>query len=250
MHRQFVRLLASMVLVVALSSIGSAAFAQADGSITYGELVQVNITDASKGVRYTFEGQAGEVAVIQAIPAQDNGALSAEVRVLDDRDRELASSEAIFIFGRSGQFLAVELPSDGTYTIFLHDDTGIVDLSVISAPILQIGEPIEGEVETTPENLRLRYDAVFAIDSTADFNVRYLLTSGNYQANLIVYELVDGGNLVPAAYVGGERFLGGSLTIAGSRDFYIAAIGPLNFTGYNDLDPALATFTIELEQTS
>lgn len=203
--------------------------------IAYGEVLSGEITDDVKRVEFGFDGQAGDIVFAQMVPAIDDGVIGAHVSITDERERILADSSQLIVFGGGlGRMIAAELLQDGKYTltVFVREDStqsGGFDVSVLQVQTLESGDVIEGEVTNTLRDTYSTYSAVFAVDSRDDFTVTYEHTGGRYYPDVTVHNLETGNLVWPRAYVGGEELISGSLTMLGAADYRIITVGARSF---------------------
>ena len=113
MRKALLLILAALVMV---SVVGVTA-AQDATPLTLGEAIEGEITNEEFEVLYTFEGSAGEVALIQMWQAPDaDEYVDTELILQGPNGRDIASGPgdpALY----SQATIALELPEDGTYTI-------------------------------------------------------------------------------------------------------------------------------------
>jgi hypothetical protein len=247
--------LSILILLVAFHAGTIAAIAQDTESLTFGEIVAGEVTDAATGASYSFDAADGDVIVIQMQPGEENGIGGADVRVLSPTGSIVADSSAMMVFGRSGELLAAELDADGTYTVTVYNGTGTFNLLVLQAPLLQPDEAIEGSVDPVMNRNQPNYRAAFAVSSSDDYTVEYMLTGGTYLPSLVAHRVDQGGNLFPFATVvnidgsgQASNWQGGGIRVAGSRDLTIFLVGSLEtFFGSTSAEGlTAATFEIYL----
>ncbi|MFQ3534757.1 MAG: hypothetical protein SNJ58_02670 [Aggregatilineales bacterium] len=202
------------------------------GKISYGETVKGSLTSAIQSVSYAFEAKRGDIAVVQMISAASNGLIGGVLTVTDSTGSKLADSSPI-ISGRLGEIVAVELPSNGEYSINVEGGrsgaTGDFEVVLLQAEFLELNTPVESEASSTPEDQRGRYTNFYVVESRNDVELRYERLSGNYTPALIVLTLEVGNNLFERAFLGGSLLTKGSITIEGSRDFRLVTVGSLGF---------------------
>ncbi|MCE7948549.1 MAG: hypothetical protein DYG88_14085 [Chloroflexi bacterium CFX4] len=242
-----------IVFVVILAVLFAAAPNQptlAQSSISYGDTVQGELTSSASKISYAFEGKRGDIAVVQMIAAPSNGAIGAQLNVTDSGGAKLADSAALIIFGRLGEIVVVEVPSDGTYTINVESGssgtTGAFDLVLLQAEFLELNSPVEGEASSTPDDQRGRYSNFYVVESRSDVELRYERLSGNYTPAMIVLGVEAGNNLFERAFLGGSLLTKGSITIEGSRDFRLVTVGSLNFGSSGRGTVQTSTFRLTL----
>ncbi len=238
-----VRLALLLVIVVAAFGV---VMAQADDSIAYGDVVEGSLSGSDEVV-YTFEGQEGDVVVVQVVSAPEDGTYSPEVKILDARDREVVNSAALIIFGRIGAMIGGELAADGEYRVVVSGSEGDFIMALTKPEALAPGDEIRDETTSTPEDSTIFYKNIYLVDSADDFTLTYEVTDGGFTPTLVVHAFETGGNLFPIAYVGGSDFISGAVTVAGSRDFRIITVGSLNFGSSGSGDEQGAEFTLKLD---
>jgi hypothetical protein len=232
----------------------SGVFAQRDTEIAYGDQVEGSITDATAGADYTFTAADGDIVVIQVQPSADAGAFGAEVRVLAANGNVVADSNAMTVFGRTGQIIAAELTDAGSYTINVYDAEGGFNLLLLQALPLEAGQALSGTASPPADSSQANYGAAYSVISTDDFTVSYNQTGGIFRPSLVAYSMREGGNLFPVAAVlniesadSPSRWLGGGIRMAGSRDINIFLVGSLELQfGSPDASLTEATFEVSL----
>jgi hypothetical protein len=237
------RLALLLVIVVALFGVMTA---QANDSIAYGDVVEGTLSGSDEVV-YTFDGQKGDVVVVQVVSAPQNGTYNPEVKILDARDREVVNSAALIIFGRIGAMIGGELAADGEYRVVVSGSEGDFIMALTKPEVLEPGDEISDQTTSTPERSTILHKNMYLVDSADDFTLTYKVTDGGFTPTLAVHAFEAGGNLFPIVYVGGSDFISGAVTVAGSRDFRIVTVGSLNFGSRGSGDEQRARFTLTLE---
>ncbi len=112
-----------LVLFIAVSVVGVAA-AQDATALTLGEAVNGEITADSYEIPYTFEGNAGDVALIQMWEAPDASDYVDTYLILQGPDGKVFAENANDPANYSSAVIAATLPDDGTYTVIATRDGG------------------------------------------------------------------------------------------------------------------------------
>jgi hypothetical protein len=229
--KRFLIFAVAIAFLVALASYTPTA---AQGSIKYGDTVKGSLTGAAtSAVSYTFEAKRGDIAVVQLIAAANDGAIGAVLKVLDGNGAVLADSSALLVFGRLGEIVAIEVASDGQYTISVDGGrsgtTGNFEVVLLQAEFLEPNKPVEGTASSTPDGQRGRYTNFYVVESRNETQLLYERLSGNYAPAVIVLGVEAGNNLFERIFMGGSLLTKGSLTLEGSRDFRLVTVGTLGF---------------------
>lgn len=244
------RLFVFVVILAMLLAVAPNQPTLAQNSISYGDTVQGELTNSATKISYTFEGKRGDIAVVQMIAGVSNGAIGAQLNVTDSNATKLADSAALIIFGRLGEIVVVEVPSDGSYTINVESGssgtTGTFDLVLLQAEFLELNSPVEGEAKSAGDDQRERYTNFYVVESRSDVELRYERVSGNYAPTMIVLSVEGGNNLFERAFLGGSLLTKGSITLEGSRDFRLVTVGSFNFGGSGRGTVQTSTFRLTL----
>lgn len=117
-----------LVMLIALSAAGITA-AQ-DTALTLGEAITGEITASDYEFSYTFEGSAGDTALIQMWQAPDSSDYVDTYLILEGPDGKVFAENSNDPANYSGSVIAAVLPDDGTYTVIATRDGGRTGSSV------------------------------------------------------------------------------------------------------------------------
>jgi hypothetical protein len=150
-----------MILLVFLSTV----FAQAGGSIAYGETVTGNITDAEPVQAWTFEGQAGDVVTITMDATElASGGLDSYLQLLSPAGEILIENDDASATTVNAAIVDFTLPEDGTYTINATRfglETGLATGEYELTLLLATGGDTGGDIggETLPDAQPIAYNS-------------------------------------------------------------------------------------------
>lgn len=211
------RFLQFLMLVVLL--LGSAALAQGEQTITFGETVEGVLSSEAPAVEYTFAGEQGQFVRITMLQVDS---MDPYLRLLDAGGSVLAEDDdsAGSLNSRIGPY---RLPANGTYTIVATSlggsDTGAFTLSLDTATVQRIeyGQRMTGELSPDEPQAEYSFSAeagdVVSIDlESDDFDAYLTLKSADTQATVANDD--DSGS--------GRNARIGPLTLADSGDYTIA----------------------------
>jgi hypothetical protein len=216
------------VIGILILSLAMTLFAQAQDStpISYGDVVNGEITDDEFEIPYTFKGAEGDIVVVEMRRANtDSGLYNAAVVVLDPGGSLIADSADYISYEGAEGLVAIQLPENGEYTVLATrdsgrsgDETGEFVLKLFNVEILG-EEPIEREVTNDTE------DQYYAVLADGSFTVNYRVLSSNYAPLVDVSYVNEDGYFESAASVSGLRLDAGSMQVfAESGELYIVAI--------------------------
>jgi hypothetical protein len=118
-----------LVLLIAVS-IAGVTVAQDATALTLGESVEGEITADSYEIAYTFEGKAGEVALVQMWEAPNADDYVDTYLILQGPDGKVFAENSNDPASYSSSTIAAYLPDDGTYTVIATRDGGRTGESV------------------------------------------------------------------------------------------------------------------------
>jgi hypothetical protein len=187
------------------------ALAQEGGTkIEYGQTVTGEITNQNFEVPFTFEGNQGDVVVIEMAPVDVLGDLnSPSVILLDAGFNMLGSVDS----GFGTAVFASKLPGDGEYTILASrrdgragDSVGQFTLQLIKPPVLKVGESIQDMVSSEATNY-------YVVETQGPFSISYEKLSGDFYPAVLIHLINDDNELEEVASMQGKSFVQGTLGI-------------------------------------
>ncbi|MDX2162697.1 MAG: hypothetical protein SF162_15360 [bacterium] len=245
MHRTIVRL--SLAILVIVFVFPAASFAQEEAVfLQYGEVYAGVLNDTRFEQTFTFEGEAGQVVVVDTRPNGVNSTIVSTDLILDGPNGRVGVKTPVDFLPGSNNLLAVQLPDDGTYSLFIARDGGRSGSDEGEFALeLTLAEPltetaIEGElsIETI--------DNYYFVTGLPRFQVQFDQTDtlAAYSANVVVSRLNGDGSFSNVAVIEGrEAFRGGSVIVnGGETEVYLVAVT-------TDTPNDYLTQTIDVEYT-
>ncbi len=170
------------------------ALAQDVTTLSYGDIVEGEITDATTEVFYSFAGTEGDIIVLDAFPTTTDSDMNGlSIKLRDSVGRELAASIDDYAIAR----LWTKLTADGTYTVVVtrseySSDSGPYTLRLIKPEVLS-AEGVSGEINVANPNAYyvLETDKPFKVEITLVEAMRYVPTFFMYRVGLNQYELAN-----------------------------------------------------------
>ena len=182
------------------------AFAQDDdGKLSYGDVIQDEITNRNFEKEYHFEASAGDVVRI-AIDPEDSDEFSNPGVLLLNADYEVIA-EAFDSYGVS---LFHEINKDGLHYILATrsggrsgDGVGQFYLSLSRVPLMRDGQELCES--TTSESANY-----YAVKASSDFDISYRFTAGSFRPEVSINR-IGGGELASVSLLSGSGLERGSI---------------------------------------
>jgi len=171
-------------------------YAQDTTTIEYGQQVSGEITDRNFEVPFDFEGKEGDVLIAEMKPVDSLGDLnSPELILINSEGDTVADTSGSFSFG--GALLAVQLPTNDTYTILASrsdgragDSVGEFTLALINPTILKPKESLTGTASSAEGA------TYYMIESgKAPYNLSYQKLDGEFSPEVSVNVINEEGGL-------------------------------------------------------
>lgn len=235
---------AMMIAVFSLSLVS----AQGE-SLAYGDEVEGEITNQSFEVEYSFEGSAGDVVLLSLVPEDTFDGLSNPTLILLDSEFEVLETVSASF---SSANIIYELDADGTYNVIATredgrsgDSAGPYTLSLDTATLMSMGEPVEVEVSSEGPVI------VVAFKPDGEFDLKYNHVDGDFYPEVSLNKIESGlfgdTNLTTLATLYGPEMQRGTVGLVESAEgIYIITIAEAAF----DFNFQEVTATVSLEIVS
>jgi hypothetical protein len=170
----------TVLMLASLALLSMTALVNAQESISYGDVIEGEITDREYEIEYTFEAAEGDLVVVEMRRADTDSELyNADVIVLNP-DGDIVADTTDYYGSNGAQAVVLFEAEDGEYTILATrdggrggDEEGNFTLRLLLVDELT-AKPVEGEMGTDA------LDAYYAIRAEGNVDVTYTWLSGNY----------------------------------------------------------------------
>lgn len=195
-------------------------------SIHYGDTINDQITDEAFQLRYTFDGQEGDVVIIRMISDATDTALATPAFQVVYGDHTLIDSTRVFTLSQTVAYAVFQLPEAGQYSLTATrrdgeagQDVGGYVLNLYSATPLEADQTISGAGSESSEQY-------YVIAPNAPFTLSYTKTEGRFSPSITISALREDGAIEQAADMSGVFLDAGTLTVTpDSGVLYLVRVG-------------------------
>jgi hypothetical protein len=166
----------AFLLLLVLFNAGLVA-AQDSEEIAYGDVVEGEITDDEFEVFYSFQGEEGDIVIIEMIPELDNYDLDPLVALLDEDEDEIATNDD-FPNHYPIPVLIHQLEDSGTFYIQAtrlgiedSDDEGDFTLRLTRAEPVDLNSTVEATIYANPDSEETAVPQLFILAPEDDATV-------------------------------------------------------------------------------
>lgn len=218
------------VLIFVLLVFGLFSVKAQSNVISYGDVVNGEITDDNYEIEYTFQGKQSDVIIARLEPIETFGDLdNPELILLRPNGRVLIDTTKAFNYGRA--FLVGELPEDGEYTLIASrrdgragDSKGEFSLELLLPQLITEERSVSNEVSSDAG------DQYYVVRMSSPFGVVYQKTGGQFFPKVAV-SILDApkGGLQEIGVHSGDELTIGALGMFKSEIIYVVSVGEAPF---------------------